>query len=90
MSNTHRNKYVTNLLLGFAFVSGSVFLLVFPFHETQQKEDWYIWAIVASITLCIGLFFLVSAAVHKVKADLIKKQRLREQHKHQPAKAAAN
>lgn len=90
MPNSHSDKYVTNLLLGFSFVTGSIFLLLFPIFEKEQKDDWYIWAIVASITLCIGLYFLVSAAVHKVKADLIKRQRSREQHQHRSANAAAN
>jgi len=90
MSNSHSDKYVTSLLLGFSFVIGSVFLLLFPVFEKEQKNDWYIWAIVASITLCIGLYFLVSAAVHKVKSDLIKRQRSREQHQHRATKAEAN
>ncbi len=90
MPNSHSDKYVTNLLLGFSFVIGSIFLLLFPVFEKEQKDDWYIWAIVASLILCIGLYFLVSAAVHKVKSDLIKRQRSREQHQHQASKASAN
>lgn len=90
MPNSHSDKYVTNLLLGFSFVIGSIFLMLFPVFEREQKNDWYIWAIVASITLCIGLYFLVSAAVHKVKSDLIKRQRSREHHQHRTTKAEAN
>ena len=82
MPNSHSDKYITNLLLGFSFVITSVFLLLFPIFEREQKDDWYIWAIVASVILCMGLYFLVSAAVHKVKSDLIKRQRSREQLQH--------
>lgn len=81
MTNSHGEKYVTNLLLGFTFVIISVFLMLFPFYEKEQAHDWYIWAIVASVLLCIGLYLLVSAAVHKVKSDLIKKNRSKEHHK---------
>ncbi len=90
MSNSHGDKYVINLLLGFSFVIGRIFLLMFPFFEKEQKDDWYIWAIVASIILCIGLYFLVNAAVHKVKSDLIKRQRSREYQQHRVSKAEAN
>jgi uncharacterized membrane protein HdeD (DUF308 family) len=82
MPNSHSDKYVTHLLLGFSFVIASIFLLMFPVFQKEQKDDWYIWAIVASVTLCMGLYFLVSAAVHKVKADFIKKQRSREMQHH--------
>ena len=88
MPNSHSDKYITNLLLGFSFVTGSIFLLLFPVFEKEQKDDWYIWAIVASLILCIGLYFLVSAAVHKVKSDLIKRQRTREQLQHRHEKRA--
>ncbi len=90
MPNSHSDKYVTNLLLGFSFVITSIFLLLFPVFEKEQKDDWYIWAIVASLILCFGLYLLVCAAVHKVKADLIKKQRSKEHHQHRVSKAEAN
>jgi ABC-type nickel/cobalt efflux system permease component RcnA len=88
MSNSHGEKYVSNLLMGFAAVTSSIFLLLFIIFEKSQKDDWFIWGIVASLLMCIGLYLIVLATVHKVKAELIKKQRERDRHNSQKANAA--
>jgi ABC-type nickel/cobalt efflux system permease component RcnA len=88
MSNSHSEKYITNLLLGFVAVTGSIFVIFFIIFIKSQKDDWYIWGIVASVLLCIGLYLIVQATVHKVKSDLIKKQRERDRHNSQKANAA--
>ena len=81
MSSTHQEKYVTKLLIGFSAVTAGIFLILFACFEKTQVSDWYFWGIIASVLICTGLFFLLSAVVHKVKSDLIKRQKVREQQK---------
>lgn len=81
MSNNHQEKYITKLLVGFSFIIGAIFVIVFAAFERARKDDWYFWGLVASILMCAGLYLLLSSFVHKMKSDLIKKQRMREQQK---------
>ncbi|HSU29415.1 MAG TPA: hypothetical protein VLJ68_13605 [Chitinophagaceae bacterium] len=81
MSSKHIEKFITKLLLGFAFVTGGIMLIFYVTFERRQDEDWYFWGIVASVLINAGLYFLLNAFVHKIKSDFIKRQRLREQQK---------
>ena len=78
MSNPHQEKFVTKMLLGFAFTTAGILLIFYIMFEGNRKEDWYLWGIVASVLINTGLFLLVSAFVHKVKSDLIKRQKQRD------------
>jgi ABC-type nickel/cobalt efflux system permease component RcnA len=46
-----------------------------------EESDWYFWGILAAVSINSGLFLLLSAFVHKVKSDFIKRQKQREQQK---------
>jgi uncharacterized membrane protein HdeD (DUF308 family) len=81
MSNGHQEKYISKLLFGFSLIIGSVFVIVFAAFERTRQDDWYFWGLVASVLMCFGLYLLLSAFVHKMKSDLIKRQRSREQQK---------
>jgi len=37
--------------------------------------DWIFWALISAVTINAGLLFLGSALIHKVKADLIRRQK---------------
>ncbi|HMU47306.1 MAG TPA: hypothetical protein PKC72_13120 [Chitinophagaceae bacterium] len=80
-SNNHKEKYMTNLLLGMAAVTGGIFSIVYACFEKTHVSDWYFWGAVASVLICAGLYLLMNAVVHKVKADFIRRQKSREQHK---------
>ena len=69
------------MLLGFAFITGGIMLILYAAFERTHQEDWYFWGIVASVLINGGLYSLLNAFVHKVKSDLIKRQKLREQQK---------
>lgn len=81
MSNNHQEKFITKLLLGFAFTTGGIFVILYAAFERTHQEDWYFWGIVASLLINVGLFFLLTAFVHKIKSDFIKRQKQREQQK---------
>jgi uncharacterized membrane protein HdeD (DUF308 family) len=84
MSNTHQDRYITKLLLGFAFITGGILLIFYTTFERARQDDWYLWGIIASVSINLGLYFLMSAIVHKVKSDLIKRQKMRNQQKTYP------
>lgn len=75
MPNNHREKYISKLLIGFTLVIAGIFSILYSCFEKTQVSDWYFWGIIASILICTGLYFLLSSFVHKVKTDLIKKQK---------------
>lgn len=72
---SHSDKFLTKLLFGFITVIASVFLILYACFERTKKDDWYGWGLVASTLLCIGLYLLLSAFVHKIKADFTRKSK---------------
>jgi uncharacterized membrane protein HdeD (DUF308 family) len=81
MSNTHQEKFITKLLIGIAFITAGIFIILFAAFEKTQKQDWYFWGILAALAINAGVVMVGSAYVHKMKSDLIKRQRMREQQK---------
>ena len=81
MSNSHHEKYITKLLVGIACVTAGIFVILYAALEKEQKHDWYFWGILASIGVNAGVIMMGSAFVHKMKSDLIRRQRQKEQHK---------
>jgi len=81
MSNTHQEKFITKLLLGFAFIICGIFVITFSAFERTQREDWYLWGLAACAFICPGLYLLLSAFVHRIKSDFIRRQKQREQQK---------
>ena len=72
---SHADKFLTKLLFGFALVITSVFVIVFACFERVKYDDWYGWGLVASVLMCLGIYLLLSAFVHKMKSDFGRKQR---------------
>jgi hypothetical protein len=82
MSNAHQEKYITKLLTGFVFITVAILVILYAAFERTRQDDWYFWGILASILTCTGLYFLLSSFVHKIKSDLIRRQKQRDQGKH--------
>ena len=81
MPNNHVNKYFTKMLFGITLVSAGIFLCMFVLTHPTSHDDWFLWAIGVSLLVNAGLILLCYAFVHKVKSDLIRKQKHYEQHK---------
>lgn len=81
MSNNHQERYISKLLFGFSLTTGGILVILYAAFERTRQEDWYFWGVVASILINSGFFMLLSAFVHKMKSDLINRQKLREQQK---------
>ena len=80
MSNSsHKERYITKLLIGFAALIGTVLITYYCIIEgAATKGDWYFWAIVTAFLLCGGVFFCLSAFVHKIKSDFNRRQQQRD------------
>ena len=83
MSNSHNEKFLSKLLFGFACIIGGTFFILYASFERVEYDDWYPWAIVASVFYCTGLYLLLSAFVHKVKSDFIRRQKDKEKQRSQ-------
>jgi hypothetical protein len=83
MTNRHKQKYILRLLVGLGLVSCGILVIIYTtFLDSKQRQDeWFIWAAAAILLINSGLVFLGSAVVHKVKADLIRKQKQKDQSK---------
>ena len=65
------------MLIGFVFTTTGICSILYSCLTIQNEKDWVTWAVISVVTLNAGLLFLGSSIVHKVKADLIRKQRQR-------------
>jgi uncharacterized membrane protein HdeD (DUF308 family) len=78
---SHEEKYLTKLLFGFGSIIGGVMAILYACFERIKDDDWYFWGVVASVLLCLGIFLLMQAFVHKVKSDFSRRQKMRQQQK---------
>jgi hypothetical protein len=83
MTNRHRQKYILRLLVGLGLVSGGILVLIYTsfLDSKERQQEWFIWASAAILLINGGLLFLGSSVVHKVKSDLIRKQKQKDQSK---------
>lgn len=75
MSNRHEKKFVINMLIGLVFTSAGISSIIYACFSKANQNDWIFWAIVPVITINTGLLFIGSGIIHKVKADLIRRQK---------------
>ena len=81
MSNSHSEKYFSNLLIGFSALLGFSVITFYAIFEAKKDTDWYFWAIAAAFLLCGGVYFCLIAVIHKVKSDFNRRAKQREQQK---------
>lgn len=77
MSTNRERKFIINMLVGLVFTTTGICSILYAGLTIQNEKDWVIWAIISVVTLNAGLLFLGSSIVHKVKADLVRRQRQR-------------
>ncbi|MBL7739354.1 MAG: hypothetical protein JNK14_09045 [Chitinophagaceae bacterium] len=81
MTNRHRQKYISRLLIGLGFVTAGLLVIFYMSLLRPTQEEWYLWAFGVVVLINGGLLCLGSAVVHKVKSDLIRKQKHKDQQK---------
>ena len=79
MSNHHYEKWVLKLLIGIVLIGGGVVFLYFSITHLHAKDRWVLFGLISAITITVGALLLSIATVHKVKSDLIRKQKTRQQ-----------
>lgn len=75
MTNKHEKKFLRNMLIGFLLTTSGIAAVIYAAFTEVHKLDWIFWAAISAVTINAGLLFLGSALIHKVKADLIRRQK---------------
>ena len=75
MSNKHEKKFIINMLLGFVLTTSGISAIIYSAFTDEHKLDWIFWAAISAVAINAGLLFLGSSLIHKVKADLIRRQK---------------
>lgn len=75
MSNKHEKKFVINMFIGLIFTTAGIASIIYASFTKDQQHDWIFWAVIPIITVNTGLLFMGSSIIHKVKADLIRRQK---------------
>jgi len=79
MSDRHYEKWFFKSIIGFLLTGGGVFFMYYSVTFLEAEEMWVYYALISGLSVAAGVLFLSNAAVHKMKSDLIKKQRLKQQ-----------
>lgn len=74
---SHEEKFLSKLLMGFGAIIAGVMLMLFVCFERAPQDEWYWWGMGISVLFCIGVYFIASALIHKMKSDMIRKQKMR-------------
>lgn len=76
MANKHFKRWLLKMPLGFLFIGAGIAAIIYPI-SSRPREEWVIWGGGSIMAFIVGLLFLGSAYIHKVKSDLIKRGRPR-------------
>lgn len=81
--NSHSEKYLVNLLIGFGSIITGILVLFYCMFEVERDNNtnWYFWAIVCAFLLCAGIYFCLTTFVHKIKSDFNRRAKQREAQK---------
>jgi uncharacterized membrane protein HdeD (DUF308 family) len=79
MANKHYQKWLLQMPVGFLLVGAGVIVIMYSANK-RASDEWFIWGLISAVVVTAGLAILGNAYVHKVKSDLIKKQRSRQHH----------
>jgi hypothetical protein len=77
MANYHFERWIYKTVLGFLLVSGAIFFMYYVLTH-EGRDNWILFGLISSLGGGSGAYLLGSAAVHKVKSDLIKKQKIKD------------
>jgi hypothetical protein len=78
MSNYHFEKWLYKTVLGFILVAGGIFFMYYSLSHFV-RANWILHSLICSVGISIGVYLLSSGAINKVKSDMIKKQKVKQQ-----------
>jgi hypothetical protein len=79
MPNKHYQKWFLQMPMGFILIDLGILLIMYSANK-RASDEWLLWGIVSAAIITSGLGVLGNAYVHKVKSDLMRKQKTKEQH----------
>ena len=79
MPNKHYQKWLLQMPVGFLLVGAGIIVIMYSANK-RASDEWLIWGLISAMIIMAGLGILGNAYIHKIKSDLIKKQRTREHH----------
>lgn len=78
MANYHFDRWIFKTILGCLLIAAGVFFLYYALTHFY-RDNWILYASICSAGVGFGAYLLSSASVNKVKSDLIKKQKMKQQ-----------
>ena len=78
MGNHHFEKWLYKTVLGFLLVAGGIFYMYYSLSHFI-RANWILHSLICSLGISIGVYLLSSGAINKVKSDMIKKQKVKQQ-----------
>jgi len=78
MSNYHFERWLYKTVLGFLLIAGGIFFMYYSLSHFI-RANWILHSIICSVGISIGVLLLSSGAINKVKSDMIKKQKVKQQ-----------
>ena len=78
MGNYHFEKWLYKTAVGFLLVVGGIFFMYYSLSHFI-RANWILHSLICSVGISIGVFLLSSGAINKVKSDMIKKQKVKQQ-----------
>lgn len=78
MANYHFERWIFKTILGCLLIAGGVFFMYYSLTHFY-RDNWFLYGLICAVAVGIGAFLLSSAAVNKVKSDIIKKQKMKQQ-----------
>jgi hypothetical protein len=77
MANRHYQKWMMQMPFGFLLTAVGIMIILYAANK-RTDDEWLIWGIAAATVINSGLALLGNAYIHKVKSDLIRKQKSKE------------
>jgi divalent metal cation (Fe/Co/Zn/Cd) transporter len=78
MGNYHLERWIYKTVIGFLLVAAGVFFMYYSLSHFM-RDDWILYSLICSLAVAIGVYLLSSGAINKVKSDMIKKQKIKQQ-----------
>lgn len=77
MSNSHYERWLWKAPIGLLFIAGGIFFMYYSLAILEIKERWIVYGVISAAATALGAYLLCSAFIHKMKSDLIKRQKAR-------------
>lgn len=75
MASKHDSKFIIYIILGLLLITSGIIAICYGSYRQNHPDDWIFWACVSVVTINSGLVFFGSSLIHKVKSDLIRRQK---------------